>query len=128
MTPCSFRIQYPMFNEEAYPDAVVFRWLAFCELQISKKRWGNIYEQGLGLLTAHNLFLENKEMTAGGIEGLNAGVVNSISKSAGSVSKSYGYDIGATSLGGEGILNLTIWGKQFYRLSRMVTGGAGYAQ
>ena len=95
------------------------------EKVISEKIFGDLTDHARRLFVAHNLTLQAQNVStssAGGMPGFNGGIT--ASKSVGSASISY--DTGSSAEDGGGSYNLTIYGKQLYRL--MKTFGAGCIQ
>lgn len=120
----AFRAAFPEFADTAtYPKEMVKLWSDFAELNVSSCRWKENTVMGVRLLTAHELVLAGKDLETaaiGGTPGQASGPANS--KTVGSVS--VGYDSQATSEQKAGYFNLTTYGKQYFRLSRMYGAGA----
>ena len=47
------------------PDNTVGSWIKLTSPLVSKKRFGNLYEQALALLTAHRMKMANANMAVG---------------------------------------------------------------
>ena len=56
-TLSGFLLVYPEFNQPKYTDNALQIWFDVAITLVSQKRWGNIYSQGVYLLTAHFLAL-----------------------------------------------------------------------
>lgn len=120
-----FVTNFPEFSGAVYTQAQVNFYLQLGYQLCSSPRWGMLQDQGVQLFTAHSIALARqraKTAAAGGVPGVTQGVV-----AAKAVDKvSAGYDAQNVTLENGGDLNLTTYGLQFLRLSRMV--GAGGAQ
>ena len=117
-----FREAFPQFDIETYPDARVQFWLDLAQKRLVKKRWGNIFEEGVYLFTAHYLTVERQAMIDG--TGGSVGAVTSESQSIGDTSFSQGYDTSAYSKDGQ--MAATVYGQMYLDLVRIV--GAGGVQ
>ena len=85
-------------------------------------RWGDLRTHGLELFVAHNIVLQAQDVadaSAGLVPGNNAGVI--ASQGAGPVSMSI--DTMNTAEKDGGNYNLTSYGRQFLRLSRIIGMG-----
>lgn len=126
MDAAKFRASFPEFADaEQYPDPQVNYWLEFGVLMLRPQRWGEALRYGLEFFAAHNLALWRQDMNAarkGGVPGLSTGATSS--KAVDKVSVSYDQNVGLVE--GAGHWNLTIYGKQFIQLARMM--GAGGVQ
>ena len=118
-----FRTDFPEFSDiTAFPDAQINFWLSLSEKMLNGSRWGDFLDYGRELFTAHNLALQSESIISskeGAIPGASTGVTTSESVDKVSVS----YDQNAGLEPGAGHWNLTVYGKQFIRLSRMVGAG-----
>jgi len=126
MNAAKFRADFPEFADVAqYPDAQVNYWLGFGELMLRPERWGTALPYGLGFFAAHNLALWRQDMNAvsrpgvPGTPGLSTGATSS--KTVDKVSVSYDQSAGLVE--GAGHWNLTVYGKQFIQMSRMMGAG-----
>lgn len=123
MDAAIFREHFPEFADLAqYPDAQVDYWLGFGVLMLRPQRWGEALSYGLELFAAHNLALWRQDMNAanrGGVPGLSIGAQSS--KAVDKVSVSYDQNVGLVE--GAGHWNLTIYGKQFIQMARMMGAG-----
>lgn len=122
----TFRTNFPEFaSTERFPSTQITYWGNVSEKVISEKIFGDLTDHARSLFVAHNLTLQAQNVStssAGGMPGFNGGIT--ASKSVGSASISY--DTGSSAEEGGGSYNLTIYGKQLYRL--MKTFGAGCIQ
>lgn len=122
-----FREDFPAFaNSGVWEDEAIQYYLNLANLVFDPLRWYDFLDLGIELFVAHNLVLDqqgNVVGARGGIPGTSGvGIVSS--KSVGPASVSYD-----TTSGGEadgGAWNLTVYGRRFLRLARMV--GAGPVQ
>ncbi len=122
----TFRANFPEFaSATKYPSAQIAYWETVSEKVISEKIFGDLTDHARSLFVAHNLTLQAQNVSTssnGGAPGFSGGIV--ASKSVGSASISY--DTGSSAEEGAGSYNLTIYGKQLYRLMKMF--GAGCIQ
>lgn len=127
MTVAEFREAFPQFTKELFPDVRVDFYIKLASRRLNPERWGDLLEEGLSLLVAHNLTLEAAATKVsdgtGGMEAA-AGAVISETKTVGSISKSIGRQ-GSNATGNilAGEYNETVYGKQYYRLVRIVGMG-----
>lgn len=121
----TFRRDFPEFaNVTTYPASMINFWASLGDTMLNTVRWGDLRTHGLELFVAHNITLQAQDIAdaaAGGIPG-GGGLV--ASQSAGSVSVSMDTTSGAEQDGGN--YNLTTYGKQFLRLSRIVGMGGAF--
>jgi len=109
----TFRAAYPQFSDMiAVPPETVAYWLAVGTARLAPSRWGNLLDEGLALFIAHKVALG----LLAGKGGLGGGVVSS--KSVGGVSVAYNTEMGTEE--GAGAYNLTLYGREFIRLARLV--------
>lgn len=125
-TIAAFRDAFPEFADTAkYSDGMITFWSTFATAQVNRNRWRSQTLMGISLYTAHEITLAAQNQKAGvigGTPGQQLGPANS--KTVGSVTASY--DASTTTEKDAGYWNLTTYGKQFFRLSRIF--GAGGAQ
>lgn len=123
MDVAKFRNDFPEFADAArYTPATVNFWADIGEKMISTDRWGDLYNQGLELFTAHNIVLAagNKASAAqDSIPGQANGVLTS--KKVGSVGVTYD-NTSAMELDA-GHWNQTTYGRQYIRLARLLGQG-----
>jgi len=123
-----FRIDFPEFSYGSpldYPDSQVDFWYDLAGSQMNVDRWGDFLLQGQELYVAHNLSLSKARQQAalaGQVPGQVTGVLSS--QSAGGVSASL--DTSSTAETEAGNYNLTVYGRQFIRLARIVGSGGLY--
>ena len=121
LTVATFRTDFPAYTQAIYADARVQFWLDMSVKLMSVERWGTCYDNGQGLFVAHHLTLERQaSATSGGNEGA-PGLVSG--KTVGSVSKSYSQQDVTFSRAGN--YNLTMWGREYFQLARMIGAGGG---
>lgn len=117
-TPATFHIAFPEFQDGSrYPDSTIAFWLNIATGLVDPERWGDTYELGLYLVTAHNLVLaaRSADLAArGGYPGA-AGLLSS--KSVGGVSVSY--DTGSIAQENAGQWNLTTYGNRYIGFARL---------
>lgn len=126
MDAAGFRLAFPAFDAERFPDARIAFWLAVGVKRLSAERFGDLLDHALCLFTAHELTLERAAaMDATGAGGMSAaaGPAAATSKAVGSVSKSVSYAPGAAMNPEAGRMNATIYGQQLHELMRMVGAG-----
>ena len=118
-----FRATFPEFNDlSVYPDEALTAWGDFATTQVNCNRWKGSTNMGIMLYAAHEMVLIGqglKAAAAGGVPGAVSGPTSA--KTVGSVSVTY--DTQAAVEKDAGYWNLTTYGKQFYRLSRMFGTG-----
>ena len=118
MDIATFRANMTEFADETkYPDSVITFPMKMAEAFCSASVWGNLFEIGMSLATAHFLVIAQNNLSS---PGSGTDLVNS--QSAGDVSA--GFDTGSTIEQGGGNWNMTNYGRQFYRMSRLVGGVA----
>jgi hypothetical protein len=119
LTSDQFRAIFsPTFSDPvAYPDATIDWWLSMAP--VDPCIWGQWYQLGQGLWTAHELAkLGPVNADIGGQTGLSL-VVSS--KGVGPVSVSYDNSLGAEE--GAGQYNMTIYGRQYIHYARLMGAG-----
>jgi hypothetical protein len=125
VTVASFRQAFPEFTSEKYPDDTVTYNLGLSSRLLDPVRWGELYDDGILFLTAHNLALTapaGASAAGGGGIGVPTGIVSS--KAVGPVSKSIDTSVGLDE--GAGLYGATSYGRRYYQLLRMI--GAGGVQ
>lgn len=123
MNVAQFRTDFPEFADAArYTPTMINFWSGIGEKVISSDRWGELFNQGLELFTAHNIVLAagNKgAAAAGSIPGQAGGVVQH--KQVGSVNVNY--DTASAMELDAGHWNQTTYGRQYIRLARLIGQG-----
>lgn len=129
-TTSDFRATFPAFGDrQGYPDAMIQIWLnlaggtATQAASLDASRWQQFWPLGVMLFAAHFIVLNKRDeqvAEAGGVPG-NATSGPTASKSVGAASISF--DVNSTTEQNAGFWNLTTYGRQFYRLSRMAGMG-----
>lgn len=120
----TFRNSFPEFNDIAkYPDDMITFWSTFAITQVNERRWCTNALMGVSLYTAHEITLAAQNTASGnigGTPGSQSGPANS--KTVGTVTAAY--DTQQTAEKDAGYWNLTTYGKQYYRLNRMMGMGS----
>lgn len=118
-----FRNDFPEFADAArYTPTSINFWAGIGEKVVSQDRWGDLYNQGLELFTAHNIVLAAGNKTAaatGAVPGQANGVVSA--KKVGDVGINYD-NTTALELNA-GHWNQTTYGRQYIRLARLLGQG-----
>lgn len=122
MNIASFRLAFPEFSDaEKYPDDTTTLFLDLAGDMLKESIWGKLWDRGVGLFTAHQLFIasgsgsgftknaSNQSIPAGNPGAFNAPVT---SKAVGSVSKSM--DVGAVTLKNNGSVDTAFWNMSPY--------------
>lgn len=109
-----FLLRYPEFGKTDAKRIGLFLSDALAE--VSKVRWGKLYDRGVMALTAHLLKLSADAEISGG-----AANRNLASESAGELSVSYVAPISAN--GSDDFYQLTAYGQEYLRLRRLVGVG-----
>jgi len=126
MDAAGFRLAFPAFHAERFPDARVAFWLTVGGKRLSAERFGDLLDEALCLYAAHELTLERAAaLDTSGAGGMSAaaGPAAATSKAVGSVSKSVSFSPGATQTLGAGRYNATIYGQQLHELMRLLGAG-----
>lgn len=122
----TFRETFPEFSDTGrYPDTMINYWSVIATAQVNCNRWKDQTDLGINLYVAHEITLEAQSLASanvGGVPGNQSGPT--AQKAVGSTSVQY--DTQQAAEKGAGWWNLTVYGKQFFRLSR--TFGAGVVQ
>ena len=120
LTPDQFRTPFPPFADATvYSDALIQAWLdlAPCDPYV----WCDRYQLGMGLWTAH-------ELTKFGPNGLAAAHapsgIGGIAQSKAVNGVSVSYDTGIGTEDGAGQYNMTIYGRQFWSMARLLGIGS----
>lgn len=119
-----FRAAFPEFTDTAvYPAAQITFWSAVAEKLVNQDVWQDMYINAVQLLTAHEITLATQNRKAAAIGGIPGGTSGQqSSKTVGSVSVAY--DTTSSAEKDAGYYNSTIYGKQFYHLTRLFGAGA----
>lgn len=125
MDIAQFRLDFPEFTSTVrYPDSQITFWATVAEKMVRSCVWKDMYATGVKLYVAHEITLAAQNAataTNGGFPGsAPSGITNS--KTVGNVS--VGYDTQSTVEKNAGWWNLTIYGRQFYRLTQLFGAGA----
>lgn len=124
LTASQFRADFPAFgNRATYSDGDVNFWILVATRMVNNApRWCEMITLGQELFTAHNLVIEAQNLAAS-MRGIppagNAGPI--VSKSVDKVSTAY--DAGSAMEDGAGHWNLTIFGRRFIHMARMMGAG-----
>lgn len=120
----TFRTAFPEFQDAAkYSDQMITFWSTLASAQVDTCLWGTLWLTGVQLYTAHECVLaaQNAKSAANdGSPGQQGGIANT--KTVGSVT--VGYDASTSTEKDGGYWNLTTYGKQFLRLTRVFGAGA----
>lgn len=118
-TPAALRTQFPEITVSRFPDAMVQVWLDVADKLVNGARWGDVADFGRHLFAAHHLVLAYGDQAAAArqkLPGQFSGILTS--KSADGISASY--DASSVTEENGGHWNLTKYGLQYLRLSRMM--------
>jgi len=122
----AFRVNFPEFADTAkYSTEQIQFWADLAELQVLESVWKRAVDKGRALYVAHEITLayqNEKTSKIGGVPGTFAGIASSKAVGGANIS----YDSITSSEKDAGYWNLTTYGKQFIRLSRIF--GAGCIQ
>jgi len=117
-----FRIDFLEFthsNPEKYTDSSIFFWYQVGEKLLSVKRWGDLRMMGLELYVAHKITLAyNLQQDALSGNRTGRGVRLTSNESVGDVSVAYDNQVGMDENAKD--WNLTMYGRQFYSLVRVL--------
>lgn len=126
VTPTSFRALFSEFASKIdYPDEALLPWITIGVNFVNADRWGTLTDFGVSLWAAHSFVLSRDAARAAAVgktPGKAAGILNSKSLDGASMS----YDTTTASEVDAGSWNLTTYGQQFFKYSRMM--GAGPVQ
>ncbi len=124
VTAASFVQDFPEFSDPSiYPVSAITFWLTNAGLMLDSGAWGTWLDLGTELFMAHNLVMEAQAQAAannGATPGTSQGGVVS-SKSVDKVSINYDTAIAAEE--GAGHYNMTVYGKRFWQMTKMVGVG-----
>jgi len=120
----TWRSTFPEFGDvSAYPSAQVSFYLGIATIRLNAALWGELFDYGMGLYTAHCMALARRRGVSaarGLIPGVATGLVTA--KSVADVSQSFDVEVGT--IEGAGNYNLTDYGTEFYELMQIVGMGA----
>lgn len=119
----TFRAYFPAFADPLkYPDDICRFYLDLAFGMVRSERWGDAFPTGQMLWAAHFITLDADDAAAAAA-GKPAGSVSGLatSKSVGSVS--VGYDMTTASEEGAGHWNQTLYGRRFWRMTRLAGMG-----
>lgn len=121
VTLASFRAAFPEFA--SYPDGTVTYNLGLAGRLLSPVRWGELYDDGVQFVTAHNLALSPVSATVAGSGGAAIGAPMGIvsAKSVGPISKTIDTSIGLED--GAGLYGATSYGRRYYQLLTLIGAG-----
>ncbi|MGI4812808.1 MAG: DUF4054 domain-containing protein [Janthinobacterium lividum] len=122
-TPAQFRTDFPEFSDSAtYSDASIQMWLTVAASLVNARRWMELTNLGVELVTAHHLAIGSKDFRAATIGGLPGQVSGPMSaKSVDKVSASY--DTAAVTEEGAGFWNMSAYGIRYLGLAKMLGAG-----
>lgn len=125
VTVAAFRAAFPSFaNVADYSDPEIAFWTAFALLRHNAERWGQTLDMGVMLFVAHNLALEFNARTSAKA-GQGAGSVVGVLTSVTADKVSWTRAAPATNPEDDH-WGLTIYGKRWKELSRMMGAGGIY--
>lgn len=103
----------------AVEESNLAKWIEVCRPMVSRKQFGDLYEQALAYLVCHKLKMAGKgESPLGELGTIGIGfAVGSVSEGGSSIS--FGANQ-ASNLAADAELGLTVYGVQFLQLRRMV--------
>jgi hypothetical protein len=123
VTPDQLRTTFTEFaSVDVYPDPTVAVWLGVAEKMVNSDRWGDLWEHGVMLYTAHHLVLVQRAAAsqASGVAG-GGRIGVQTSKSVDGVSVSY--DTSSVTIDGAGHFNSTMYGIQFKQMANLMGAG-----
>ena len=123
VTPTTFRAAFPAFNSQTiYPDGQIDFYLGLGQKLQNTERWGDLFDYGLQLFTAHHLSLDYASNKAGQLGQKPGEIEGPVTN--GSVDKvSYGRDPSSALNPKDGHWNLTQYGIRYVKLIKMVGAG-----
>jgi hypothetical protein len=124
VTLASFREAFPEFTSAKFPDGTVTYNLGLSARLLDQVRWGELYDDGILFLTAHNLALTAPASAVGAVGGgVKIGVPVGIesNKSIGPISKGIDTSVGLQD--GAGLYGATSYGRRYYQLLTMFGAG-----
>lgn len=123
MTPEQFRSDFPEFSDTAqYPDSLVQMWMGVAVSLVNERRWMELTNLGIELVTAHHLVMSARDQNAAAVGGTPGEIKGpTTSKSVDKVS--VGYDATAIMPDSAGFWGLTSYGIRYLGLARMMGAG-----
>lgn len=124
ITNVQFRKDFPEFAvPNKYNESALTFWLGLAyDHFFNAPRWGETLNIGVEMFVAHQLVLEADALAAVSVNGQPGQYVGAVSSE--SVDKvSVNYDTNTTVDEGAGHWNLTVYGKRYIRLARMIGAG-----
>ncbi|MCX4351713.1 MAG: DUF4054 domain-containing protein [Lachnospiraceae bacterium] len=103
------------FSDVPEPDIKVY--IELSAPLVSKKRFGNLYEQAVAYLAAHRMKMDGRGATVGGF-GSMGNMVGISSISEGEVSVSFTNSQSSSASSSDSELGLSVYGMQFLQLRR----------
>lgn len=124
MDVSAFRVAFPEFSDaDAYSTPQITFWSGVAEKLVNQDVWDDMYTTGVFLLTAHEITLAKQNSNSAAVGGVPGGTSGQqSSKSVGDVSVSY--DTQSSAEKDAGYYNMTVYGKQFFHLTRLFGAGA----
>jgi hypothetical protein len=127
MDIAQFRLDFPEFADmSCFPNSMITLWSGIGEQLVDQTRWGDLWLRGVQLFTAHNITLASGNLKAAN-RGAQVGLgVNGVvaSKSVGDASISYDNNAVTASMDPkDGHWNMTIYGRQYIQLVRLIGTG-----
>jgi len=123
VTVASFRVDFPEFADTVrFPDSGIQRWLTLAPQFHNADRWGDSFDLGVGLYTAHFVALgalNAQQAAGGGVGGVGLGMI--ASQGGGSLNVSF--DTSSVADEGAGHWNMTTYGLQRRELIRLFGAG-----
>lgn len=122
VTATSFRENFPEFEDTTrYPDSQVEFYIALAVAMLTDTNWvtAGLLDFGIQFFVAHNLSLEGQAQitsSTGGVPGGNVGAATA--KSVDKVSINYDVNLGVDPK--DGHYALTIYGRRFIMMARMI--------
>jgi hypothetical protein len=124
MDVATFRANFPEFSSTTvFPNTMITFWSGIGERLLIETSWGDLYEHGLQLFTAHKIAIAATNAKSAAAGGIPTGLSGAVSqKSLGDASVSY--DTSAAMIEGAGDWNSTEYGRQYISLARLIGAGA----
>lgn len=121
VTPTSFRLQYQEFaDDNVYPDTLLNQYLKLAKMFIVQDVWGDAWDYGVSLWTAHNVAIAGDKLNGGDIFGI-TGIRTSAH--VGEVGYTADPKVLFQGLDGIGFYARSSYGIQFFQLAKMFGSG-----